>query len=123
MPSRTEYKRRDVLRSPIELIRWFDSVKSWRKNPQMRSFREQFTIISNNKDADWSLFRAKFRGDVLFLKEEAKFVMDKLRIKRDDGRPLWAGLDLQMEIGDYGYVRPTIKKVLNRVVKNLKSNG
>lgn len=89
----------------------------------MRSFREQFTIISNNKDADWSLFRAKFRGDVLFLKEEAKFVMDKLRIKRDDGRPLWAGLDLQMEIEDYVYVRPTIKKVLNRIVKNLKPNG
>ena len=98
MPSRTRYKKSGLLRSPKELVRWFDSVKNWKNNPKMRSFREQFTIISGNTDSDWSLFRAKLRGDVTLSKEEAKFIMDKLRIKRDDGRPLFSGLDVQMDL-------------------------
>ncbi len=101
----------------MELIRWFDSVKSWRNDPEMRSFREQFTIISHNSDADWSLFRAKFRGDVLFSQEEAKFVMDSTKVTKDDGSPLWdLKFYVQLEIGEeYGFIRPTIKEVLNRL--------
>jgi hypothetical protein len=121
MPSYTKYKqKRGKLIAPSELIRWFDSVKNWRNDPEMRSFREQFTIISGNADSDWSLFRAKFRGDVAFLREEAKFVMDKLRIKRDNGMPLWNGFDIQIDIGVYGYFEPNIGKVLEQQVNQLK---
>jgi hypothetical protein len=120
MPSKTYYRKKGLLRSPPELVRWFDSVKNWRNDPEMRSFREQFTMISENADPDWSLFRAKMRGDVTLLREEAKFIMDKLRLKRDDGRPLFAGFDTQMEIGDDGFPRPTISKVLKKIIKKLK---
>ena len=110
MPSKTKYKKKGLLRSPKELIRWFDSVKNWKNDPEMRSFREQFTMISGNTDSDWSLFRAKFRGDVTLSKEEAKFIMDKLRIKRDDGRPLFSGLDVQMDLMQIvGLVQPKNK--------------
>ena len=87
MPSRTLYKKRGLLRSPKELVRWFDSVKNWKNDPKMRSFREQFTMISGNVDSDWSLFRAKMRGDVTLMPDEAKFVMDFTGLTRDNENP------------------------------------
>ena len=98
MPSRTLYKKRGLLRSPKELVHWFDSVKNWKNDPKMRSFREQFTMISGNVDSDWSLFRAKMRGDVTLMFDEAKFVMDYTGLTGENGKPLFGGLGTQMDI-------------------------
>lgn len=98
MPSKTTYKRKLVLRSPPKLRAWFDAKKSWKNDPEMLAFREEFTALSGNNDSDWSLFRAKMRGDVSLSYAEAIFIMAKTGLTRIDGKPLWSGLNRQMDL-------------------------
>ena len=98
MPSRTTYKRKSVLRSPPELRAWFDSKKNWKNDPEMIAFRKEFTALSGNTDRDWSLFRAKMRGDVGLTIDEIIYIMDKTGVTRINGKPLWSGFNRQMDL-------------------------
>lgn len=71
------------------------------------------------KDPDFSLTRAKLRGDVNSNFDEQLAATRVLRINRPDGRPYF-DMGQQTSLSDYVYVKPTIKKVLDESINNLK---
>jgi hypothetical protein len=106
MPSKTYYRKKAVFMHP-KLTDWFNEKKNFKNDPEMNSFRQQFTMIAGNDDPDWSLFRAKMRGDVSCLREEVDFVDAHSGLRLNNGKPIYAGLGRQMNLLEIvGLVKP-----------------
>lgn len=129
MPSKTDYvvKNDKKNRMPEEVVEWFKENSIHKHSETMRLLRGEVKskgrvkkkTFEGNKDPDFSLTRAKLRGDVNANIDEQLAATRVLRINRPDGRPYFNMGD-QMSITDYGYVEPTIKKILEETVNNLK---
>lgn len=132
MPSRKEYvvKNKKANRMPDEVVEWFKENNVHKHSDTMRLLRGEVKSkgrvkkknLEGNKDPDFSLTRAKLRGDVNSNFDEQLAATRILGITRKNGRPYF-NIGSQTDIGEYGYVEPTIKKDLEDFVNNLKPNG